>query len=123
MGLRKRSILFISLMQMYKLLHCLMLGEVRTSSSKSPRTSLYTAVSGMARSMMASMMACTTSEASQDSRKMVPGLLRRVTMGRSMSPAETSKKEMTVLSAVRKMETCSAETARLRGARMEFASM
>lgn len=53
----------------------------------------------MARSIMASMMAWVSMEASQDRRRMVSGVLIRARIGISTSSAEDSKKDITVLSA------------------------
>jgi len=77
----------------------------------------------MARSMMASMMAWVSMEASQERRRMVSGVASRLRIGVSMSSAEVSKKEITVLSTVRKMETCSAQTARFLRVMAECCSM
>jgi hypothetical protein len=49
--------------------------------------------------MIASMIACTIMDASQDRLRMVSGEAKRVRIGSSISSAEDSKNEMTVLSA------------------------
>lgn len=52
----------------------------------------------MARSIIASMIACVSMDASHDRRRMVSGVLSRVKIGVSISSAEASKNEITVLS-------------------------
>ena len=47
---------------------------------------------------MASIIACTTIDASHDRLRMVSDVLNRCRIGSSMSSAEDSKKDMTVLS-------------------------
>lgn len=77
----------------------------------------------MARSMMASTMAWPTMDASHDCRRMVPAVWSRRRMGRSISSADCSKKEMMVLSLVMKSDTCSHTTASFLAVRAECRSM
>lgn len=100
----------ISDVRMYSVLHWWMSGSVSTSSSRSPMASWYAVVTGMARSMIASRMACARRLASSLCRSTVPGVCRRRMIGACTSCAEYSKKEITVLSAHKKMETCSMDT-------------
>lgn len=53
---------------------------------------------GIARSIVASMIAWTSIEPSQDLRRTVSGVPRRLIIGVSISSADDSKNEMTVLS-------------------------
>lgn len=62
--------------------------------------------------MIASMIAWVSILESDERLKIVSGALKRVIIGVSISSAELSKNEMTVLSAVRKIETCSTLTPR-----------
>lgn len=56
-------------------------------------------------------------------RSTVRSELRRVRMGISMSSADASKKDITVLSAMRKIDTCSTATARSLARSAELPSM
>lgn len=94
---------------------------------------------GIARSIIASIMACVSIEASQERRRIVSGVLRRVRMGASTSSAEASKNDITVLSEsykwlstkkddlelpeVKNIDTCSAQTARFFSVKADLASM
>lgn len=55
-------------------------------------------MTGIARSIIASMMAWTIMEASHDLLRIVSGVLSRARIGCSISSAEDSKNDMTVLS-------------------------
>lgn len=61
-------------------------------------TSWYAVAAGIARSMVASMIAWTSIDPSQDLLRTVSGVSKRGTMGVSMSSADDSKNEITVLS-------------------------
>lgn len=77
----------------------------------------------MARSITASTMACPTIDASHDCLRTVSRVYSRVRMGFSIMSAESSKNEMTVLSFVMNIDTCSAITARSRDAKAACFSM
>ena len=98
-------------------------GSIKTSSSNSAILSSYAVAIGIVRSTMPSIIACMTILASPLLRKIVSGDCRRFKIGSSITSAECSKKETTVLSLWRKIDTCSTETIRPFGASVEWVSI
>lgn len=98
-GLMKFFMVAISDVIIYRLVVCLISGWVMTSSSKSPMASWYATETGIAKSIIPSIIACISIEASQERRRIVSGVASLVRRGVSISSADDSKNEITVLSA------------------------